>query len=83
MGKGGISRLNWMHPGDCQSCLFARGEEAWQLLKTIRAVEIDLGNGEQKRSVIHGSARAERIFKAVGVKNLDPDSRAKPAKKAA
>jgi transposase len=58
-------------------------EEAWQLLRTVRVVEIDLGNGEQKRSITHGSARAARMLKAVGVKNLDPDSRAKSAKKAA
>lgn len=58
-------------------------EEAWELLQTVRVVEIDLGNGEQKRSVTHGTARAARILRAVGVKNLDPDSRAKSAKKAA
>jgi len=58
-------------------------EEAWQLLKTVRVVEIDLGNGEQKRSVTHGSARAARILRAVGVMNLDPDNRAKSAQKAA
>jgi len=55
-------------------------EEAWQMLKTVRVVEIDLGNGEEKRSITHGSARAARILKTVGVKNLDPDSRAKSAK---
>ena len=33
-------------------------EEAWQLLKTVRVVEIDLGDGKQKQSVTHGSARA-------------------------
>jgi hypothetical protein len=58
-------------------------EEAWQLLETVRVVEIDLGNGEQKRSVTQGAARAARILRAIGVKNLDPDSRVKSAKKAA
>jgi len=58
-------------------------QEAWQLLKTVRVVDIDLGNGEQKRSVTHGSDRAERILRAVGVKDLDPDSRAKSVKNAA
>jgi transposase len=58
-------------------------EEAWQLLKTVRVVEIDLATGEQKRSVTRGSARAARILRAVGVKNLDPDSTTKSAKKAA
>jgi transposase len=27
-------------------------KEAWQILKTVRVVEIDLGNGEQQRSVV-------------------------------
>ena len=58
-------------------------EEAWELLETVRVVEIDLGNGEQKRSVTHGTARAARILRAVGIKNLDPDNRAKSAKNAA
>jgi len=58
-------------------------QEAWQLLKTVRVVDIDLGNREQKRSVTHGSDRAERILRAVGVKDLDPDSRAKSVKNAA
>jgi transposase len=58
-------------------------EEAWQMLKTVRVVEIDLGNGEQKRSVTHGTARAAQILRAVGIKNLDPDSKAKSAQKAA
>jgi len=58
-------------------------EEAWQLLETVRVVEIDLGNEEQKQSVTHGSTRAAQILKAVGVSNLDPDTRAKPAKNAA
>ncbi len=57
-------------------------EEAWQLLKTVRVVEIDLGNGEFKRSITRGSVRAARILKTVGVKNLDPDSRARSANKA-
>jgi len=55
-------------------------EEAWQLLKTVRVVEIDLGEGEQKRSVTHGTARAERILRAVGLKDLDPDGTVKAEK---
>jgi transposase len=58
-------------------------KEAWQILKSVRVVEIDLGNGEQKRSVTHGTARAARILRALGIKNLDPDTRAKSAKEAA
>lgn len=55
-------------------------EEAWQLLKTVRVVEIDLGDGKQKQSVTHGSARAARILNAVGRKNLYPDTKAKSAR---
>lgn len=58
-------------------------KEAWQLLKTVRVVEIDLGNGERKRSVTHGSARAARILKALGMPNLNPDSAAGRPNKAA
>lgn len=50
-------------------------KEAWQLLRTVRVVEIDLGNGERKRSVTEGSTRAARILTAVGIKHLDPDTK--------
>lgn len=58
-------------------------KEAWQILKTVRVVEIELGHGEQKRSVTHGTARAARILRALGINNLDPDTRAKSGKQAA
>jgi transposase len=58
-------------------------KEAWQILKTVRVVEIELGHGEQKRSVTQGSARAAQILRALGIKNLDPDALAKSGKKAA
>ncbi len=58
-------------------------KEAWQILKTVRVVEIELGHGEQKRSVTQGSARAAQILRALGIKNLDPDALAKGGKKAA
>jgi transposase len=58
-------------------------KEAWQILKTVRVVEIDLGHGEQKRSVTQGSARAAQILRALGIKNLEPDALAKGGKKAA
>lgn len=58
-------------------------KEAWQLLTTIRVVEIDLGDGERKRSVTHGSARAARILKALGISHLDPDSAAAKPNQAA
>jgi transposase len=57
-------------------------KEAWQLLKTIRVVDIDLGNNEHKRSVTQGSGRASRILKILGIQNLDPDT-AKGKNKAA
>ena len=50
-------------------------KEAWQLLRTVRVVDIDLGNNESTRSVTQGSARAARILKAVGIRNLDPDTK--------
>jgi transposase len=58
-------------------------KEAWQILKTVRVVEIELGGGEQKRSVTHGTARAVRILRALGISNLDPDPLAKSGKQAA
>ena len=54
--------------------------EAWQLLKTVRVVEIGAGKGA--RSVTQGSGRAEKILKILGLKNLDPDTR-KSGKRAA
>ena len=65
------------------SAIDLSSKEVWQLLKTIRVVEIDLGNGERKRSVTHGSARAARILKALGISHLDPDSSAAKPSKAA
>jgi transposase len=56
--------------------------EAWQLLKTVRVVEIDLGVEKTTRSVTQGSGRAAKILKILGLKNLDPDSR-KSGEKAA
>lgn len=58
-------------------------KEAWQLLKTVRVVEIDLGNGTRTRSVTHGSARAARLLKALGIHDLDPGSAAGKPNKAA
>jgi transposase len=58
-------------------------KEAWQILKTVRVVEIELGDGAHKRSVTHGTARAERILRALGINSLDPNASAKRGKKAA
>ena len=50
--------------------------DAWQLLKTVRLVEINLGDGTCKRSVTRGSGRANRILSILGLKELDPGTRA-------
>ena len=55
-------------------------KEAWQILKTVRVVEIDLGHGEQQRSVTQGTPRAARILRALGISHLDPDAKAKSTK---
>jgi transposase len=56
--------------------------EVWQLLRTVRVVEIGVGNEKTTRSVTKGSGRAEKILKILGLKNLDPDTR-KTGKRAA
>jgi transposase len=56
--------------------------EAWQLLKTVRVVEISVGEGKTTRSVTQGSGRAAQILRILGLKNLDPDTR-KTGKRAA
>jgi transposase len=57
-------------------------KEAWQLLKTVRVVEIKLSDGTRTRSVTQGSTRAARILRVLGIRNLDPDS-SKAGQKAA
>jgi len=47
-------------------------QQAWQTLKTVRVVDIDLGNGEHKQSVTHGSSRAAALLSTLGIKDLDP-----------
>jgi transposase len=49
-------------------------QQAWQALKTVRVVDIDLGNGEHKQSVTPGSRRAAAILRTLGIKDLDPVS---------
>jgi transposase len=46
--------------------------QGWQALKTVRVVDIDLGNGEHKQSVTQGSRRAAAILSTLGIKDLDP-----------
>src|SRR5512136_155340 len=48
--------------------------EAWQLLKTVRVVEIGVDAEKTMRSVTQGSGRAAKILKILGLKNLDPQS---------
>lgn len=49
--------------------------EAWQLLRTVRVVEIGFGEGKTARSVTQGSGRAAKILNILGLKNLDPEAR--------
>ena len=49
-------------------------KQAWQTLRTVRVVDIDLGNGEHKQSVTQGSSRAAMILRTLGIKDLDPAS---------
>ena len=49
-------------------------KEAWQLLKTVRVVDLELGDGANKRLVTQGTLRAAKILKIVGVRSLDPDA---------
>ncbi len=45
------------------------------MLRTVRVVEIDLGEGEREQSVTQGSNRAARILRPLGNKDLNPDPR--------
>jgi transposase len=49
--------------------------EAWQLLKTVRVVEIGFGDEKITRAVTQGSSRAAKILKILGLEPLDPDTR--------
>jgi len=46
--------------------------EALTALKTVRVVDIDLGNGARKRCVTRGSQRAAQVLRALGISELDP-----------
>ena len=46
--------------------------DALTVLKSVRVVDIDLGNGETKRTVTQGSARAASVLRALGISNLNP-----------
>lgn len=49
-------------------------KEAWQILRTVRVVEIDLGQGKLQQSVTRGSGRAAQILKALNIQQLSPGS---------
>jgi transposase len=46
--------------------------EALTILKSVRVVDIALGDGTTKRSVTHGTQRAAAVLRALGITNLDP-----------
>ena len=46
--------------------------QALGALRTIRVVDLDLGNGESKRSVTRGSTRCAQILQALKLTDLDP-----------
>ncbi|HWN71843.1 MAG TPA: IS1634 family transposase [Haliangium sp.] len=50
---------------------------AWQALRSVRLVEIDLGDGSTKRSVTRGTGHAAAILKALGIAELHPPTPSK------
>ena len=46
--------------------------EALTALKTVRVVDIELGDGTIKRSVTKGTQRAAAVLRALGITELDP-----------
>ncbi len=58
-------------------------KEVWQILRTVRVVEIDVGQGKPQQSVTRGSVRAARILKALDLRDLRPGPAQKQAGEAA
>jgi transposase len=54
------------------ACLDLSATEALNVLKSIRVVDIDLGDGMTKRSVTAGTQRAGAVLRALGITELDP-----------
>ena len=52
--------------------------EALTALKSVRVVEIDLGDGASKRSVTRGTQRAASVLRALGITDLDPPAPPQP-----
>ena len=52
--------------------------EALSILKSVRVVDIGLGDGTTKRSVTRGSQRAAPVLRALGIADLDPPTPPRP-----
>jgi transposase len=52
--------------------------EALTALKSVRVVDIDLGDGTTKRSVTAGTHRAATVLRALGINKIDPPIPPKP-----
>jgi transposase len=52
--------------------------EALTALKSVRVVDIDLGDGTTKRSVTRGTQRAAAVLRALGIANLEPPTPPQP-----
>jgi hypothetical protein len=52
--------------------------EALTALKSVRVVDIDLGNGITKRSLTAGTHRAAMVLRALGIDKTDPPIPPKP-----
>jgi hypothetical protein len=52
--------------------------EALTALKSVRVVDIDLGDGTTKRSVTAGTHRAATMLRALGINKIDPPIPPKP-----
>jgi Transposase DDE domain len=52
--------------------------QALTALKSVRLVEIDLGNGTTKRSVTRGTQRAASVLRALEISELDPPAPPQP-----
>jgi len=46
--------------------------DALTALKSVRVVDIDLGNRQTKRTVTRGSTRAASVFRALGISDINP-----------
>jgi hypothetical protein len=52
--------------------------EALTALKSVRVVDINLGDGTAKRSVTTGTNRAAAVLRALGVTELEPSTPPQP-----